>query len=432
MTAAHSQGQSPAKEQPKNQQKNSKHSQPSLQRLFRNTHLLVLLMTLLVSGTLLSVVSFVSLNSYAQKNLQLIASTVSYRVEAGVVFNDQQAIQDTINQLIYRDEFNEIRVLGNKGETIAQLKPEDHGSLDFIKHTFNQWIFSKAVTEPIMHDGQQIGLVWLKGNSAGIINFLGQVLLGLLGCLIITIICVSYCSLRTHTYIVNSFKKITNVANLVREQRAFNLRLPPAKIRELEDLSQDFNSLLDEIERWHQHIKAENDTLLHKATHDSLTGLANRSYFEAQLDTLFAQAQDSNPMALLFIDNDHFKQINDTYGHAAGDHILIEMGKRLVARLRQNDFVARLGGDEFAVILPEIHDKKNAIAVAESILSGVEEPVILPTGESVNIGLSIGIALSSQCKTPEQLLAKADAAMYRAKLVPNNSWSLLNNAVFNP
>ncbi|XID75765.1 diguanylate cyclase domain-containing protein [Alkanindiges sp. WGS2144] len=406
--------------------------QPSLQRLFRNTHLLVLLVTLLISGTLLSIVSFFSLDDYAKRNLQLIASSVSFRVEAGVVFDDRAAIQETINQLAYRNEFREIKVLDNTGQTIAELKHHYNDSFEPLRVWFNQWIFSEPVTVPITHNDQTIGTVWLMGNAEGIFSFLGKVLLGLLGCLIITVICVSYCSLRTHNYILHSFKKITNVANLVREQRAFNLRIPSSSISELEDLSQDFNSLLDEIERWHQHIKAENDTLLHKATHDSLTGLVNRNYFEAQLDTLFTQTQPDNPLALLFIDHDRFKQINDTYGHTAGDQILIEVGKRLVTRLRQKDVVARWGGDEFAVILPEIIDKKNAVAVAESILAGVEDPIIFPDGQCVHISLSIGIALSTHCKSPEQLLAKADAAMYRAKLVPSNSWSVLNNVLFNP
>jgi diguanylate cyclase (GGDEF)-like protein len=401
--------------------------QPSLQRLFTQTHFLVLLIALFFSGTSLSLLSFFTLNSYTNKNLQLIASTVSYRVEAGVVFNDKMAVQETINKLSYRDELSEIKVLDQHQQLIAYLKPEQKGSLNFIHQFFNQYIFAQPVIEPIMHDNQRIGEVWLVGNASGITNFLGQVLLGLLSCLIITMISVSYFSARAHAYIVNSFKKMTSVANLVREQRAFNLRLPPAKILELEELSQDFNSLLDEIEQWHQHIKAENDSLAHKAMHDSLTGLANRGYFEAQLETLFHQAQYSqNPMALLFIDNDDFKLINDNYGHAAGDFILIEMAERLKLRLREKDIIARLGGDEFAVILPQIIDKKNATAVAEAMLSAIKRPITLPSGQVINISVSIGIALSNDAKTPELLLASADSAMYQAKLTPYNSWSLFS------
>lgn len=402
-------------------------SQPSLQRLFTRTHFLVLLIALFFSGTSLSVLSFFALNNYAKKNLQLIASSVSYRVEAGMVFNDQVAVQETINQLPYRDELSEIRIIDNQDQLIASLQPKDKGSLSSINHAFNTYIFSEPVIEPIVHDNQRIGEVWLVGNSSGITNFLGQVLLGLLSCLIITMISVGYFSSRVHKHIVNSFKKMTSVANLVREQRAFNLRLPPAKILELEELSQDFNSLLDEIEQWHQHIKAENDNLTHKAMHDSLTGLANRGYFEVQLETLFHQAHYTNsPMALLFIDNDDFKLINDTYGHAAGDFILIEMAERLKTRLRDKDIVARLGGDEFAVILPQVGDKKNAVAVAEAMLTAIKKPITLPTGQLITISVSIGIALSCEAKTPQQLLASADAAMYQAKLTPDNSWSLLN------
>lgn len=396
----------------------------TLQGIFRRTHLLVLLITLLISGTALSVLSFYALEDYAKKNLELLASSISYRVEAGVVFNDSEAIQETINQLADRDEFSEIRVLDKQGDTLASFRHNSTKSLNWWEELFNHFIFAEPITEDIMHGNQKIGMVWVSGNASAIAHFLGQVLIGLISCLLITLICVSYFSYRTHAKIVKAFATITTVANLVREQRAFNIRLPEANIVELNELSQDFNSLLDEIEQWHLSLKQENDELALQALHDSLTGLPNRGFFEKRLESSFNQARNSIPLALLFIDNDRFKQINDTYGHAAGDRVLTEMSRRLQSRLRQKDFVARLGGDEFAVILPHIVDEQHAIMVAESLLAIAQQPVPLEDKRQVQFSLSIGIALSTQCKTPQELLAKADAAMYQAKLVATNSWYL--------
>jgi diguanylate cyclase (GGDEF)-like protein len=396
----------------------------TLQGIFRRTHLLVLLITLLISGTALSVLSFFALEDYAKKNLQLLANSVSYRVEAGVVFNDREAIQETINQLADRDEFSTIRVVNRKGSILAEFTHNSTQSLNWWEELFNRFIFAEPVTEAIMHGNQKVGTVWVSGNASVISHFLGQVLIGLISCLLITLLCVSYFSYRTHAKIVKSFATMTTVANLVREQRAFNIRLPEANIVELNELSQDFNSLLDEIEQWHLSLKQENDELALRALHDSLTGLPNRGFFEKRLESSFNQAKNSIPLALLFIDNDRFKQINDTYGHAAGDQVLTEMSRRLQGRLRQKDFVARLGGDEFAVILPHIMDEQHAIMVAESLLATAQLPVQLDDQRQVQFYLSIGIALSTHCDSPQQLLAKADAAMYQAKLVTTNSWYL--------
>ncbi len=399
-------------------------AKPTLKHLFKQTHFLVLLITLLICGSSLSILSVFALDSYAQKNLQLIAGTISYRVEAGVVFNDQSAIQETINQLANRDDFSEIRVENNQGVILAHLKNSRKSAFDSIDQLLNHVINLTPTSEAIRHNDERIGTVWVIGNSKVITQFLLKVLFGLVLCLVITMISVSYFSYRTHGYIVQSFEKMTTVATLVREQRAFNLRLPETKILELNELSQDFNSLLDEIEQWHKHLKQENDVLAHKAQHDSLTGLPNRRFFETRLDALFNPNKNHITFALLFFDNDRFKEINDTYGHAAGDFVLTQTSIRLQSRLRQEDFLARLGGDEFAAILPQIGDAKNAIGVAEAILATLTDPIYLPTGQRLFIHLSIGIALSTHCDTAKQLLARADAAMYHAKNIPENSWYL--------
>lgn len=403
--------------------------QPTLQQLFRGTHILVLLITLIFSGTSLSILAFFALDDYAKQNLHLMASSVSYRVEAGVVFNDRLAIQDTINQLTYHHELSQIKVFDQHHNILAENKPNPPEQNNIITRLLNRLFFSNPVVELIEHDKQKIGSVWIVGNAAALTHFLGQVALGMTSCLIITMLAVSYFSRRSHAYIMNTINKMTNVANMVREQRAFNLRLPYTQIVELNELSEDFNSLLDEIEQWHKHIKAENASLTYKAMHDSLTGLANRNYFEAQLENLFIQSKVSAPLALLFIDNNRFKAVNDTYGHAVGDKILIETAKRLQSRLREKDFVARLGGDEFAVILPRVGSLKNAEAVCKAIISAIETPVVLPNGEEIYIKLSIGIAISTQCRTPQQLLAHADAAMYQAKLTSDNSWFVFNQSL---
>jgi diguanylate cyclase (GGDEF)-like protein len=129
------------------------------------------------------------------------------------------------------------------------------------------------------------------------------------------------------------------------------------------------------------------------------------------------EARDSQTqMAVLFLDSNRFKAINDEQGHAAGDAVLIAIAQRLRAQLREGDTVARLGGDEFAVLLKPIHHEADALHIADKIIDSMHLPIALPEGGSLTTSLSIGIALYPQhADNPEALLHEADLAMYNAK-----------------
>jgi len=153
------------------------------------------------------------------------------------------------------------------------------------------------------------------------------------------------------------------------------------------------------------------------AFHDGLTGLPNRTLFLDNLLRLNASAKrhGHHPFALLFLDLDRFKVINDTLGHMVGDKLLIETAHRLVECTREEDTVARLGGDEFAILLEQIRGPEDAVRVAKRTLERLAEPLMLDDND-VSVGASIGIALSlTGEKTPEDLLRDADMAMYQAK-----------------
>lgn len=152
------------------------------------------------------------------------------------------------------------------------------------------------------------------------------------------------------------------------------------------------------------------------AYHDSLTRLPNRQLFSDRLNQAVAKARrNKRTLALLFMDLDGFKQINDRYGHATGDQLLVTMAGRLKACIRESETAARLGGDEFAVILGEVDRAEDAALVAGRILQVLGLPISL-AGCSPQVGVSIGIALfPDDARTPATLMQKADTAMYRAK-----------------
>ena len=156
--------------------------------------------------------------------------------------------------------------------------------------------------------------------------------------------------------------------------------------------------------------------LIHDALHDPLTGLANRVLLRDHLERALArQGRSPGTVALLFVDLDDFKRINDTYGHAAGDQILAQVAERLVSAVRADDVVARQSGDEFAILLDRVGSDDEGLVAADRILGELRRPIMLG-GRSIVVGGSIGVALAAEHDpSAEELITQADAAMYAAK-----------------
>ena len=163
----------------------------------------------------------------------------------------------------------------------------------------------------------------------------------------------------------------------------------------------------------------------HRVHHDDLTGLANRTLVFDRINRAVAHARRNHSVVgVLFVDVDHFKDINDTFGHAAGDIVIRTVAERLEACLREEDSAARLAGDEFALLLPHLSGPDDVVIVAERVMKALKEPMTIAEVRIVAT-VSIGIALYPlDGATPEELVASADAAMYRAKEAGRNTYQI--------
>jgi len=181
------------------------------------------------------------------------------------------------------------------------------------------------------------------------------------------------------------------------------------------DLAEMLYSLGDHIGQFLKRKQSE-EQLKHLASHDPLTGLLNRRRFNEELESLLAHSRRYGTHgALMFLDLDNFKRANDTFGHQAGDMLLVNIAGTLKKRLRNTDIIARLGGDEFAVILFQV-DNDQAIFFAEQLLESVSQSARLINGQASGVTVSIGVALFPTHNTmAESLISCADQAMYRAK-----------------
>ncbi|SOE53795.1 diguanylate cyclase (GGDEF) domain-containing protein [Burkholderia sp. OK233] len=162
--------------------------------------------------------------------------------------------------------------------------------------------------------------------------------------------------------------------------------------------------------------RAAEARILQWARHDVLTGLPNLRYLREQLERILSRCTDNRDpaLAVMYLDLDNFKQVNDGFGHAAGDEVLKMVGERLRRTLRQGELVARLGGDEFAIVL-ENSTTSSTAALAQRIIQQLSEPYPLSIGPTVKIGASIGIAFATKYESLELLKKRADAALYDAK-----------------
>jgi diguanylate cyclase (GGDEF)-like protein len=213
--------------------------------------------------------------------------------------------------------------------------------------------------------------------------------------------------LLTHRRYVTDIRKTSRKAESLERGRA----------EQAERHLQELKHYVDQLERSGKDAEENRDRLRHVAYHDALTGLPNRNFFTDRIEELIAQRDRRRPnrFAVLFLDLNRFKTINDSLGHTIGDKLIQSVGMRLSALLRTGDLVARFGGDEFAVLLEQVGEADRAVVVAEQIAAKIAEPMQLE-GKEVFTSVSIGIAMSSGgYAKAQELLRDADIAMYNAK-----------------
>ena len=399
-----------------NQTKRSRNRR-RLRSVLRRGHLSVALVAVVLASISLTLLGILALKVYADHNLHLIARAINYTVEAAVVFDDKSAASEALAMIASTEAVDEARIYTVDGELLAQWRRPESGFLSRVEMLLANSLLEQPITVPIEHQGKQVGSVIVSGHGANLLRFLLSGLFGVIVCTALSAWSALYLSRRMLNGITGPLHQLAEVAHAARSERAFDRRVPSAHIAEMDNLGNDFNALLDELESWQTHLKIENQALAHQASHDSLTNLPNRAYFAARLArTLRIKSQPGDKVAVLFLDSDRFKDINDTYGHAAGDAVLVAVAARVRALVREGDVVARFGGDEFAILLAPLHSVEDAQRVADKVIASMQEPIELPGQLSVVTSLSIGIAVYPEHgTTPDLLLCAADAAMYQSK-----------------
>lgn len=179
-----------------------------------------------------------------------------------------------------------------------------------------------------------------------------------------------------------------------------------------------------DLQMANERLVEKEQQLEYMARHDSLTGLANRSLLAIRMEHTLARARRSGKLAaVLLVDVDNFKQLNDREGHLVGDQVLVKLAQRLTEAVRMTDTVARYGGDEFVIVLEEVASEQLAHQLVMKLIDVTAEPMVMPSGKAISATVSIGMALFPQDgESAEALLRQADNAMFGAKAAGRNRW----------
>lgn len=359
--------------------------------------------------------------------MSILSGSLAERIQPAVVFHDTYTIQKILTEYAEQYPIHSIQVIATNGEVLSTIHHHQN-ALPFIQYLLDWLYFREPVTVQIQHQHQHqhqhqqqqqqqqqqnFGQLVVYGNASAHVSFFYTILLALTISFILLLALLFWSANAVYRHLMKAVNPLVQTTQTISTNKNYQLHLPSSEISEFQEINRVIKELLDKIEASTRALQHENHQFSYQARHDGLTQLPNREYFHQMLAQSFAQGtQDS--IALLFIDNDNFKEINDRHGHAAGDAMLLEMAKRLRQSLHQHDFVSRLGGDEFAIIVKNIEDHHDLIRISENSLHCCRQPLIF-NHHPIYFSFSIGIALAQSASSPEMLINNADMAMYKAK-----------------
>ncbi|MCC4833718.1 EAL domain-containing protein [Shewanella sp. 10N.7] len=363
--------------------------------------------------------------------LQTIAKMLSPNITAAVLFDDQDAIQELIEPILLRGDIVSVTITDNQGKVLAFVSKTPREPDNILNPPINV----TQINNPLTLDEQEYGQIHILADESYIttrVKFYGQFIIILL----IFALGISFSlSLILRRRFLSPILHLATIAERVSDSNDYSLRAKELSHDEVGKLSAHFNDMLETIEQRDKRLESQvksrteelesaNEKLHQFAYQDGLTDLPNRRYFYEKLQSLI----DTEGMifALIFIDLDGFKEINDTLGHDYGDLLLQQVAKRLKNCVRGHDTVARLGGDEFTLIVEGINDQRRASEIAEVIKSSLVQPITIKN-EQVYITSSIGLTFfPSEGKTIEDVVKHADQAMYLSKSKGRNRYEFFS------
>lgn len=371
-------------------------------------------------------------------NLTVQAKLISENSTAAVVFRVPKTANEILSALQSSPEIIRAEIFLSEPEINPFAKFEREASSETIDPIKPAWLPAfqprLQLRQDILFNGVKIGVLLMEADMRGlywtVARYAGLTLLAAFSALVPAFLLLQ----RLKTVITTPMSALYQLMRKVSRNKDYSLRSDNDSPDEVGALARSFNEMLEQIQIRDGNLRTElserkraQELLDRLAYYDTVTGLANRHCFNERLGYTVAGAKSfGKRAALMFIDLDNFKIVNDTFGHHVGDHLLAAAGERLKGILRSSDIIFRIGGDEFAIILEHVESSEDVVGVAEKIIQGLSSRFLVE-GNEVYIGASIGASLfPDDTDEPAVLLKFADTAMYYAKAQGKNTYQLFH------
>ncbi len=366
-------------------------------------------------------------------SISALQKNVTNLIEAYAIHEYDTLIRNEIESrdmlAIIVEDFNMGKILGEGSYISGKIRDAEGNIVDYDPKNQQQ---RKELEECYFSDtytitsaaGDKLGTITIFISDQVMNKELNQIIVeALINTFLLSLLLILSLFIAIRLFILKPLSNMVSVIGNSDEDGIPIKFVPEYDAREIFLLSSTMNTMIKSIRaskiallEQHNQLRAQKNALQYQATHDALTGLANRILFSERLEHAIKKSKEKHSqMALLFIDLDHFKEINDSLGHEAGDKVLNIVTKRLNETIQNEEALARFGGDEFTVIIEGLQKAEEALSLAGKILKLLSESITVDHNE-LYVGCSIGISLyPDNGDTPQDLLKYADAAMYAAK-----------------
>lgn len=429
----------------------SRLSELSIQKKLLVINLTVIGTVLLFAVVMAVAGEYFSKREFMMESLRVQAKMVASNSAASIVFNDKKGGDDVLNAFTQSSDVLAALIYNSKGNILARYIKHDRDvdvsdiesqyvrdNMDKLKlhaHDNGSLLNNKVhIVQDINFENEVIGRLFIQADLSSLhddiaiyISYTASVALLALGLAALLL-------LKLRKSITQPLKNLSTLMDTVIQKNDYSVRIKNYSNDEIGKLSQGFNEMLAHIQvndeklayELSERYKAEKylDKL---AYYDVVTDLPNRHFFQEHLDRAVEHAITTNQkMALLFLDLDNFKIVNDTAGHKTGDLLLKQASSRLSNVLRAHDYICRIGGDEFAIIIENIKDINDVSIVTGKCIEALSNPFAFDE-HKFYVGVSIGVSVCpDDTITANELLVNADVAMYQAKLNGKNSYMFFN------
>lgn len=402
----------------------------------------ILALTLSFTFTAMAATLWFGSISHQQNNALASAQVLGSSIAAALVFNDTKSAQQELQTFSRGTDLLAVQVLQNDQTLFVQWQQPDLPQTLTPPAIWPQQVNVVSgwqqyqIQLPIMFKQELVGLLLVQLSLKSLQHQV-MALIALMALITLLMLALASRGLRlVQKRVLSPIVELAALAEQAARDNDYSLRGVVRRNDEVGRLTERINELFTQVaanQFWlKQQLADERQTgqqLKQLAHHDSLTGLPNRLYFQQQLSSSIQQAlQHQKIMALMFIDLDNFKTVNDSFGHDYGDEVLQVVSTRMQQVLREHDVLCRLGGDEFAVLLTELGDIRHAESLADRLIAAVRQPMFIRE-QLMPVGATIGLAFCPlDAAEPAMLLQRADEAMYAAKRAGKNTFRRVQDA----